>query len=122
MPGVTDLIYIGGYGRSGSTLLEALLTTSGDTLACGEVVSCLHVRATKPCTCGKSCHHCPVWSPFYKSSGPLRGWSHEIKEMLGGMGINAVESLRGNREHLRAIGMIGSETDVLGIKPAGVGA
>ena len=52
----------------------------------------------------------------------LRGWGHEIKEMLGGMGINAVESLRGNREHLRAIGMDGSETDVLGIKPAGVGA
>ena len=27
----------------------------------------------------------------------LRGWSLEIKEMLGGMGINAIESLRGNR-------------------------
>ena len=52
----------------------------------------------------------------------LQGWSHEIKEMLGGMGINAIESLRGNREHLRAIGMADSETDVLGIKPAGVGA
>jgi glutamate synthase domain-containing protein 2 len=52
----------------------------------------------------------------------LRGWSHEIKEMLGGMGINAIESLRGNREHLRAIGMSANETEVLGVKPAGVGA
>jgi glutamate synthase domain-containing protein 2 len=52
----------------------------------------------------------------------LRGWSHEIKEMLGGMGINAIESLRGNREHLRGIGMNESELEILGIKPAGVGA
>jgi len=52
----------------------------------------------------------------------LRGWSHEIKEMLGGMGINAVESLRGNREHLRAVGLTEGELAVLGIKTAGAGA
>jgi glutamate synthase domain-containing protein 2 len=49
----------------------------------------------------------------------LRGWSHEIKEMLGGMGINAIESLRGNREHLRGVGLSTDELRVLGIKPAG---
>jgi len=49
----------------------------------------------------------------------LRGWSLEIKEMLGGMGINAIESLRGNREHLRGVGMTQSELDILGIKAAG---
>jgi len=52
----------------------------------------------------------------------LRGWALEIKEMLGGMGINAIESLRGNREHLRGVGLSESELEVLGIKPAGVGA
>lgn len=52
----------------------------------------------------------------------LRSWSLEIKEMLGGMGINAVESLRGNREHLRGVGLSDTELKVLGIKPAGVGA
>ncbi|MFH1760251.1 MAG: glutamate synthase-related protein, partial [bacterium] len=35
----------------------------------------------------------------------LRAWDMEIKEMLGGMGINAIESLRGNREHLRGVGL-----------------
>jgi glutamate synthase domain-containing protein 2 len=49
----------------------------------------------------------------------LRGWSLEIKEMLGGMGINAIESLRGNREHLRGVGMTQNELDILGIKAAG---
>lgn len=50
----------------------------------------------------------------------LRGWSHEIKEMLGGMGINAIESLRGNRLHLRAIGLTEAEMEVLGVRQAGL--
>ena len=49
----------------------------------------------------------------------LRGWSMEIKEMLGGMGINALESLRGNREQLRGIALSDTDLKLLGIKPAG---
>jgi len=49
----------------------------------------------------------------------LRSWSLEIKEMLGGAGINAIESLKGNREHLRGIGLNDRELAVLGIKHAG---
>jgi len=48
----------------------------------------------------------------------LRGWSLEIKEMLSGMGINAIESLRGNRHHLRGVKLNKWELDVLGIKGA----
>ncbi len=49
----------------------------------------------------------------------LRAWSLEIKEMLGGMGVNAIESLRGNRLHLRAVGLTREEMEVLGVRPAG---
>jgi len=49
----------------------------------------------------------------------LTAWSHEIMEMLGGMGINAVESLRGNRLRLRGVGLNQEELDILGIKHAG---
>jgi glutamate synthase domain-containing protein 2 len=49
----------------------------------------------------------------------LRGWSLEIKDVLGGMGINAIESLRGNRDHLRGVGLEEWELEVLGIKGAG---
>ena len=49
----------------------------------------------------------------------LRAWSLEIKEMLGGMGINAIESLRGNREQLRGVGLNEVELKLLGIKHAG---
>ena len=49
----------------------------------------------------------------------IHAWSHEIKEMLGGMGINAIESLRGNRLALRGIGLTDTELDILGVLPAG---
>ncbi|MCM8772814.1 MAG: glutamate synthase-related protein [Candidatus Omnitrophica bacterium] len=49
----------------------------------------------------------------------LRAWSLEIKEMLGGMGINAIESLRGNREQLRGIELNEIELKLLGIKHIG---
>jgi glutamate synthase domain-containing protein 2 len=49
----------------------------------------------------------------------IRAWSLEIKEMLGGMGVNAIESLRGNRDHLRGVGLNDVELRTLGIKAAG---
>jgi len=49
----------------------------------------------------------------------LRAWSLEIKDMLGGMGINALESLRGNRLHLRGVGLTDTELATLGVKMAG---
>jgi glutamate synthase domain-containing protein 2 len=49
----------------------------------------------------------------------LRAWSVEIKDMMGGMGINAIESLRGNRLALRGVGLSKAEADILGVKLAG---
>ncbi len=49
----------------------------------------------------------------------LRGWSLELKDILGGMGINAIESLRGNRLQLRGIGLTDTELEILGVKMAG---
>ncbi|MFA9380241.1 MAG: glutamate synthase-related protein [Acetanaerobacterium sp.] len=49
----------------------------------------------------------------------ITAWDHEIKEMMGGMGINSLESLRGNRLMLRGIGLNAKELEILGIKHAG---
>jgi glutamate synthase domain-containing protein 2 len=49
----------------------------------------------------------------------LRGWSIEIKDIMGGLGVNAIESLRGNRLHLRGIGLTDTELNILGIQMAG---
>ena len=54
-----------------------------------------------------------------RAANLLRAWKHEIKEMLGGMGINAIESLRGNRLMLRGVGLTEKELSILGVKAAG---
>jgi glutamate synthase domain-containing protein 2 len=49
----------------------------------------------------------------------LRGWSIELKDILGGLGVNAIESLRGNRLHLRGVGLTDTELEILGVRMAG---
>ena len=49
----------------------------------------------------------------------VEAWTHEIKEMMGGMGINSIETLRGNRLMLRGVGLSDAELRVLGVKHAG---
>lgn len=49
----------------------------------------------------------------------VHGWNHEIQEMMGGMGINAIDSLRGNRLMLRGVGLNEKELEILGVKYAG---
>ena len=49
----------------------------------------------------------------------MTAWKHEIKELMGGMGINSIEALRGNRMMLRGLGLTDRELQVLGIAHAG---
>jgi glutamate synthase domain-containing protein 2 len=49
----------------------------------------------------------------------IRAWGHELKEILGALGVNAVESLRGSRERLRGVGLDVHTLDILGVKSAG---
>ena len=49
----------------------------------------------------------------------MNAWRHEIKELMGGMGINSIEALRGNRLMLRGVGLTEKELEILGIAHAG---
>lgn len=49
----------------------------------------------------------------------MTAWKHEIKELMGGMGINSIEALRGNRLMLRGVGLNSKELEILGISHAG---
>ena len=49
----------------------------------------------------------------------MTAWKREIKELMGGMGVNSIEALRGNRRMLRGIGLTGKELEILGISHAG---
>lgn len=49
----------------------------------------------------------------------VTAWNREIKEMMGGMGINSIECLKGNRLMLRGIGLNKAELEILGVRHAG---
>ena len=84
------LIYIGGYGRSGSSILEAALhTIIKDSSSLGEVATILdNIKSTRlGCACGDLNYSCAPWS---KVRNLLRDKSVEIefqrysnKEMFG---------------------------------------
>jgi len=49
----------------------------------------------------------------------VESWSTELKEILGALGVNAIESLKGNRERLRSLGLDATTTEIIDVKPAG---
>lgn len=49
----------------------------------------------------------------------VNAWTREIKEIMGGMGINSIEALRGNRMALKGVGLNSKELEILGIGYAG---
>ena len=56
---------------------------------------------------------------YHRLVNLLTAWKHEIKEIMGGMGINSVEALCGNRLMLRGVGLNAKELEILGIAHAG---
>ncbi|MDI6692711.1 MAG: glutamate synthase-related protein [Anaerosomatales bacterium] len=61
----------------------------------------------------------PEWGAE-RVSNLVHAWSHELQEILGALGVNAIESLRGSRERLRSIGLDEQTSRILGVKPAGM--
>lgn len=61
----TNVCFIGGFGRSGSTLLERLIGELPDVCALGEVVHLWHrgVRNDELCGCGVPFSKCDFWQP-----------------------------------------------------------
>lgn len=68
------VVYLGGSGRSGSTLLERLLAAVPGVAALGEVV---HLPARglverESCACGEPLDRCPFWEPVGRRA--FGGW------------------------------------------------
>ncbi len=49
----------------------------------------------------------------------FNAWNEELREILGAMGIDSVESIVGNRDRLRYVGPNPRIADILGVKHAG---
>lgn len=74
---MTKLVYIGGFGQSGTTLFEYLITASPSAVACGEIINGFRMRSGKEptCSCGKLGMDCPIWSAF--NNTPWDALRHE---------------------------------------------
>ncbi|PWU57621.1 sulfotransferase family protein [Micromonospora globispora] len=69
------VLFVGGLGRSGSTLLELLLAQSPDVCAVGEVVHLWEraLGADERCGCGERFTACPFWLQVGERA--FGGWS-----------------------------------------------
>jgi hypothetical protein len=79
---MTDIVYIGAVGRSGTTLLERTLATAEHVTALGEVVHLWErsVGHNEPCGCGQPFDECPFWIDVGKRA--FGGWGHIDLEQL----------------------------------------
>lgn len=77
------IIYIGGYGRSGSTLLDILLGIHPNVESAGELVEFLTEMKVQGshCSCGKSTASCQRWqSRFGRVAEVLRESGHTLEK------------------------------------------
>jgi len=68
------VLYVGGLGRSGSTLIERLIGQLPGVCAVGELVHLWERGVTdgERCGCGEPFRQCPFWSPVGKAA--FGGW------------------------------------------------
>ncbi len=66
-----NIIYIAGYGRSGSTLLERILGSNDYLFGLGEVKFIFDslINGNSFCSCGKKVQNCDYWGKVIKETG-----------------------------------------------------
>lgn len=76
------VLYVGGIGRSGSTLAERLFGVLPDICPLGEVMHLLErgVVRDELCGCGRRFSECPFWTEVGESA--FGGWSHVDVDVL----------------------------------------
>ena len=68
------ILYIAGYGRSGSTLLDVLLSRHEHIVGAGELRTLFREASSgTECTCGRRVDHCELWGPIVASVTALSG-------------------------------------------------
>ena len=123
-------LVVGGSIRSASDVVKAVALGADACYIGTAAVLALGCHLCRTCQTGKCNWGIATQRPeLVKRGNPdigserlvnlMTAWQHEIKELMGGMGINSIEALRGNRLMLRGIGMTEKELEILGISHAG---
>ena len=123
-------LVVGGSIRSSADLLKAVLLGADAVYIGTAALLALGCHLCRSCHSGRCNWGIATQRPdLVKRLNPEVGakrlvnlvtaWTHELKEMMGGMGINSIEAARGNRLMLRGVGLTDAELRVLGVKHAG---
>src|ERR1044071_6434693 len=101
-PADIRVLYIGGWGRSGSTLTERLLGEMPDVVGAGEVTH-LWVRGlleNQSCACGQPFADCPFWTTVGKTA--FDGWDK--------LDVDGVVALKHRVDRTRFVGRLSLPT------------
>ena len=123
-------IIVGGSIRSSADVVKAVALGADCVYIASAALIALGCHLCRSCHAGKCNWGIATQMPeLVKRLNPdlgykrlvnlMNAWRHEIKEMMGGMGINSIESLKGNRLMLRGVGLTEKELEILGIQHAG---
>ena len=123
-------LIVGGSIRSASDVVKAVALGADACYIATAALMAMGCHLCRTCQSGKCNWGIATQRPeLVKRLDPNEGsqrlvnlmtaWRHEIKEMMGGMGINSIEALRGNRLMLRGIGLTEKELEILGTSHAG---
>jgi len=123
-------IVVGGSIRSSSDIVKAIALGADCVYVATAALLALGCHLCRSCHTGKCNWGIATQVPeLVKRLNPdigykrlvnmVTAWNNEIKEIMGGMGINSIESLKGNRLMLRGVGLNEKELEILGIKHAG---
>lgn len=123
-------IVVGGSIRNAADVVKAIALGADAVYIASAALMALGCHLCRSCQTGKCNWGIATQRPdLVKRLNPNIGyqrlvnlvsaWQHEIMEMMGGMGINSIEALKGNRLMLRGIGLSEKELEILGIKHAG---
>ena len=123
-------LIVGGSIRSAADVVKAIALGADACYIATAAVLALGCHLCRTCQTGKCNWGIATQRPeLVKRLNPdigserlvnlMTAWNHEIKELMGGMGINSIEALRGNRLMLRGVGLTEKELEILGISHAG---
>ena len=81
MPSVS-VVYLGGFGRSGSTLVERMLGAAPGWVNIGELVDLPRsvARTDELCGCGEPFSRCPLWTQVGEVA--FKGWTEDVLDRL----------------------------------------
>lgn len=123
-------LVVGGSIRSASDVVKAIALGADACYVATAALLAMGCHLCRTCQTGKCNWGIATQNPeLVKRLNPeigsqrlvnlMTAWGHEIKELMGGMGINSIETLRGNRLMLRGINLTEKELEILGISHAG---